>query len=243
MPAITKGTELLRPQDAGLSTRYFDSMSIAATGMLMPSIETGGWKECIVDLTITGSAVISYMESNDGVTWTGVNSTLNLATGAQGGTANASGKYSLPLAARFASVQVTSWTSGTVSMTALFNLEQTILFQQVNAQRIQLVTPAKTTLSTTAETAIIPASGAGFYNDIGWLLMTNTSATATSVDIRSATGGAIIASVALPAGATVFLDFVSVLLIQIAANTVWTAQLTTAVTDVRITAGASKNTM
>ena len=140
MPAITKGTELLRPQDAGLSTRYFDSMSIAATGMLMPSIETGGWKECIVDLTITGSAVISYMESNDGVTWTGVNSTLNLATGAQGGTANASGKYSLPLAARFASVQVTSWTSGTVSMTALFNLEQTILFQQVNAQRIQLVT-------------------------------------------------------------------------------------------------------
>jgi hypothetical protein len=243
MPAITKGTELLRPQDTGWTTRYFDSMSISSIGMLLPAIETGSWKECIVELTIAGSAIVSFMESNNGTSWTSVNSTLNLSTGSQGGTANTTGKYSVPLAAKFLSVQVTTWSSGAVSMSALFNLTQTILFQQINPQRNQLTTPSQVVLSTTTETAIIPASGSGFYNDIGWMLLTNTSATATHVDIRSTTGGAIITSVDLPASQTIHLHFDSVPLIQIAPNTVWTAQLSIAVTDVRITAGASKNTI
>lgn len=243
MAAILNGTELLRPQDTGWTTRYFDAMSISSIGMLMPAIETGSWKECIVELVIAGSAIVSFMESNNGTSWTSVNSTLNLSTGSQGGTANTTGKYSVPLAAKFFSVQVTTWSSGLVSMSALFNLEQTILFQQINPQRTQLTTPTRTVLTTTVETAIIPSSGAGFFNDIGWMLIANTSAIATIVDIRSATGGAIIASVMLLAGQTVSLNFESVPLIQIAANTVWTAQLSVAVTDVRITAGASKNTM
>ena len=243
MPAITTGQELLRPQDTNWSTRYFDSMTLSTTGFLFKPIETNSWKECIVDLTIANTATVSFVESNDYATWTPINSTLNLATGAQGGTVTGSGKFSVPLAARFFCVQVTAWTSGAVSCNTLFNVEQTILFNQVVTYRSQLTTQLQTILTTTTETTIIPASGAAIFNDIGWLLIANTSATGVSVDIRSATGGAVRATIAVPASTIQFMQFNAVPFIQSSPNNNWTAQLSAAVTDVRITVGAAKNTI
>ena len=243
MPAITTGKELQRVQDTNWSTRYFDSMTISMVGTLLPSIETGSWKECVVELNIAGAATVSFMESNNGSTWSSINSTLNLSTGAQGGTANASGKYSVPLAAKFFSVQVIAWSSGAVSLTALFNLTQTILFQQINPQRNQLTAQTQITLSTLIETTLMPASGTGFFNDISWICFSNTSATEAGVNIRSTTGGPVILEVEVPANDTVFLNFGGVSLMQPTANTVWTAQLDAAVTSINITAAASKNTI
>ena len=93
---------------------------------------------------------------------------------------------------------------------------------------------AMVTLTTTTETTIVGAIAATF-NDIDALILTNTSATGTRVDFRTVTAGTVVFSVWLPATTTLTID-VSSLLKQATVNTAWTAQLSVAVTDVRITA-------
>lgn len=96
----------------------------------------------------------------------------------------------------------------------------------------------KTTLSaSTAETTIITAGAAGVFNDLFGLILANSGATATKVDIRDATAGTIIASVYVPAGDTrgFMLPAGSGYAQTTAANN-WTAQCSASTTALEVTA-------
>ncbi len=99
---------------------------------------------------------------------------------------------------------------------------------------------ASVTLTTTTETTLLSAGGAGIFVDLSWVCITNTSATAVRVDFRPATAGTVGLSVLAPAGLNVMMPFVEVPFLQTTANNNWTVQLGAAVTDVRISAGSLK---
>jgi hypothetical protein len=92
------------------------------------------------------------------------------------------------------------------------------------------------TLTSTTETTIV-AAVASIFNDLRALLITNTSATGTRVDFRHVAAGTVVFSVWVPANTTLPITL-PVVARQATVNTAWTAQLGTAVTDVRITAFA-----
>jgi hypothetical protein len=92
------------------------------------------------------------------------------------------------------------------------------------------------TLTSTTETTIVAAVSA-IFNDLRALLITNTSATGTRVDFRHVAAGTVVFSVWVPANDTLTIPL-PVVARQATVNTAWTAQLGTAVTDVRITAFA-----
>lgn len=92
------------------------------------------------------------------------------------------------------------------------------------------------TLTATTETTIVAAVSA-IFNDLRALLITNTSATGTRVDFRHVAAGTVVFSVWVPATTTLPVTL-PVVARQATVNTAWTAQLGTAVTDVRITAFA-----
>jgi hypothetical protein len=105
---------------------------------------------------------------------------------------------------------------------------QVVIMDQVR----DLVNDQTTTISTTTETTVF-TQVASVFNDLVMLTVANTSATATRIDFRDTTGGSVRFSLYCPAGATI--GFVpKVPLKQATVNTNWTAQLGTAVTDVRI---------
>jgi hypothetical protein len=95
------------------------------------------------------------------------------------------------------------------------------------------------TLSTTAETTLVPAVAAVF-NDIYSITIANTSASAVMVDFRTVAAGAVVESVLVPASSTIQLN-PAVPYKQATVNTAWTAQLSAAVTDVRISARVVRN--
>jgi len=96
------------------------------------------------------------------------------------------------------------------------------------------------TLTTTSETTLLSAGGAGIFVDLSWVCIANTSATAVRVDFRPATAGTVGLSVMAPAGVNVLIPFTEVPFLQTTANNNWTVQLGAAVTDVRISAGSLK---
>lgn len=60
-----------------------------------------------------------------------------------------------------------------------------------------------TTITTsTAETTIVTAGGAGVFNDVYGLILTNTSGSACNVTIKDSTGGTTVTVIAVPAGET-----------------------------------------
>ena len=103
----------------------------------------------------------------------------------------------------------------------------------------QMTVRLSTTISTTTETIIL-SSVASVYQDITLMVITNTSATATRIDIRDSTGGAIVYSVNLAAFGGAVIPFQPPLT-QTSLNQNWTATLGTAVTDVRVLVTAVKN--
>lgn len=101
-----------------------------------------------------------------------------------------------------------------------------------------LITHNTITLSSTTETTLIGTGGAGVFRDLVLLVLSNTSSTAVRVDIRDSTAGTIRWSVMLAAdGGGAVIKF-PVPLTQATANNNWTAQLSGAVTDVRVNAVA-----
>lgn len=90
------------------------------------------------------------------------------------------------------------------------------------------------TLTNTTETTIVAAT-ASIFNDLRALIVTNTSATGVRVDFRTVAAGSVVFSVQVPAGDTRTIEL-PVVARQATVNTAWTAQLSAAVTDVRITA-------
>lgn len=107
------------------------------------------------------------------------------------------------------------------------------------APRDLLVTQT-TTISSGTETTIL-TSVASTFLDLVMLILCNTSATAVRVDIRDATAGTIRFAIYLPAGDTRGFSIPGVPIPQTTAANNWTAQLSGAVTDVRIYAFAMKD--
>ncbi len=99
-----------------------------------------------------------------------------------------------------------------------------------------LVSHNRLALTTTTETKLITAGGAGVFKDLTMLVLSNESATETRVDIRDATAGTIRLSMDLAAdGGGAVLRFDPPFTQAAAANN-WTAQLSGAVSTVYITA-------
>lgn len=96
------------------------------------------------------------------------------------------------------------------------------------------------TLTSTTETTLLSAGGSGVFHDLTKLLISNTSGTDVRVDFRDVTGGSVIFSVFAPAGQTVGVSAGDDPIPQTTANNNWTAQLSAAVTDVRIFVQAIK---
>lgn len=100
--------------------------------------------------------------------------------------------------------------------------------------RGDVVSPITVTLSTTTETTL-QAGTSGVFFDLASIVLSNTSSSAVRVDIRSATAGDVVMSFQVPAGDTRG-AVLSVPRNQATAGANWTAQLASAVTDVRISA-------
>lgn len=104
----------------------------------------------------------------------------------------------------------------------------------------ELLVKQTTTISNTTETTILTGAASTFH-DLVFLMITNTSSSATRVDIRDDTGGTVMFSVAIAANGGAVIPFpVAIPQTTLADN--WTAQLSGAVTDIRILAIAVKNT-
>lgn len=102
-----------------------------------------------------------------------------------------------------------------------------------------LITHNTITLTSTTETTLL-AQVASTFLDLIQIVAINTSATAVRVDIRDSTTGTIRFALYLPAGDTRGVVF-QIPIPQAATNTNWTAQLSAAVTDVRIFALAVRD--
>ncbi|MGH9970671.1 MAG: hypothetical protein ACREBG_23170, partial [Pyrinomonadaceae bacterium] len=89
------------------------------------------------------------------------------------------------------------------------------------------------TLTATTETTLIAAGAAGVFRDLTAVTLANTSATGVRVDVRDATAGTVRWSFWVPATQTVG-AVLRVPVTQTTAANNWTAQLSAAVTDVRI---------
>lgn len=98
-----------------------------------------------------------------------------------------------------------------------------------------------TIAASTSETTIVTAA-ASTFNDLVAVIISNTSALATRVDIRDTTGGTVLFSLYLPAGDTRGFSLPGSSIPQTSVNTNWTAQSSVSITDLRIFAIFEKNT-
>ncbi len=106
-----------------------------------------------------------------------------------------------------------------------------------------LVGTQTTTISaSTNETTIVSAGGAGIFNDLLLLVISNTSAsTSTRIDFRDATSGTILFSLqSVGGGAPVGFALGGVPIPQTTSANNWTAQCGTSTTDIRIYAVYAK---
>ena len=103
-----------------------------------------------------------------------------------------------------------------------------------------LISQNNITLTTTTETTLL-ASVASTFLDLTGVIISNTSGTAVRVDFRDATAGTVRFSIMVAAngGGGIFVPIRPVK--QTAVTNNWTAQLSAAVTDVRIFAQAEQN--
>jgi hypothetical protein len=91
--------------------------------------------------------------------------------------------------------------------------------------------------SSTAEATIVAAAAAGLFRDLCCLILTNISATASEVEIRDATGGAVVSSVWVPANSSVVVVFPSnANFPQAVAAGNWTAKTLTSIASLNVTA-------
>src|SRR5690349_8509478 len=99
-----------------------------------------------------------------------------------------------------------------------------------NPMRDMLGTQQTTVASSTAETTIVTAAGAGISADLYGLIVTNTSATYSKVTIKDSTAGTTRLVVSVPPQETRgFTVAANAALTQTAANNNWTATCGTSV--------------
>ncbi len=98
------------------------------------------------------------------------------------------------------------------------------------------ITHNRIVLTTGTETELIAAGGAGVLRDLAFLVIANNHATtAVHVDIRDALAGTIRMTIEVIAQSTVIVPIPEPLP-QAVANTAWTAEVSTSVSTIFITA-------
>lgn len=97
-----------------------------------------------------------------------------------------------------------------------------------------LVTHGTATLTSTTETSVIAAGGAGVFHDLTKIILSNSSSTATRVQVRDASAGTIRLEVALAANGGAVIDFGNVPMCMTTANNAWYATLSGAVTSIYV---------
>lgn len=110
----------------------------------------------------------------------------------------------------------------------------------VNSQMRDLVIKNMVTLTNTTETTVLATGGVGVFHDLTLLAITNTANQGIRIDIRDSTGGTIVFSINVAAGSSVVIPCTPSVP-QTTANNNWTAKLSGAATDVRVTMVAEKN--
>ncbi len=95
-------------------------------------------------------------------------------------------------------------------------------------------------LNSAVETTVLAAGAAGVFHDVTTILITNNSAVASLVEFRDATAGTVRIPVWVPANATVPVNPITYVTQATAANN-WTAQCSSATSDIRIFIQAVKN--
>jgi hypothetical protein len=112
----------------------------------------------------------------------------------------------------------------------------------VQGQVRQLVTTQYTAIaSTVTETTIVTAGGAGVFNDLSSLVITNATATAVSCTLKDSTAGTTRGVFDLAANGGIVINF-HVPMNQATAANNWTITLSVATVTVHITAIALQNT-
>lgn len=145
-----------------------------------------------------------------------------------GGTAAGSGVL---LGVQAATAIQTARTGGQIVLQASDKIGRYVTSQE---QIRDLVTMSPmVTLTSTTETTII-AAVAAIFNDARAYIITNTSSTGTRVDFRTVTAGSVVFSWYIPPFKSEAVA-IPLAMRQATVNTAWSAQLSVAVTDVRIT--------
>lgn len=94
--------------------------------------------------------------------------------------------------------------------------------------------------SSAAETTILTAGAAGVFHDLSEMIISNTSAIATQIDIKDATAGTTRFTVWVPANTTVPVNPITYITQATAANN-WTATCSSATSTVSLFIQAFKN--
>lgn len=103
-----------------------------------------------------------------------------------------------------------------------------------------LVGVQATTVTVNTETTIVTAGGAGVFNDLTSLTITNSSATAVAVTLRDSTAGTTRAIYAIAANGGITIPF-STPMPQATANANWTLQSSASVSSLYVSAVFAKN--
>lgn len=155
-------------------------------------------------------------------------------TAAQGATASGNPVFVGSVAK---TAQPTARTDGQMVAPVLDKLGRTVMVMGHIRDLVDLNAPV--TLSTTTETTVVAAI-ASVFNDVVEVNIDNTSATAVRVYFRTVAAGAVVRSVWVEGGKRESI-ILSVPWKQATVNTAWTAQLSAAVTDVRVSLGTIRN--
>lgn len=155
--------------------------------------------------------------------------TQSVGAAAQGATASGSPVFTGGVAK---TAQPTARTDGQI-VAPLFDKVGRMIVGSGSHIRDLRDTNAMVTITGTAETTIVSAV-ASTFNDLEAFFIANSSATGVRVDIRDTTGGTVRLSIWVPATTTY--TYTGPTLKQSTVNTNWTATVSSAVTDIRITA-------
>lgn len=223
--------------------KTIDGTTTTATWAIPGSLH-GGLKIQAGDITgLTYTFQVSY---DEGTTYLNVIATTSEGIGVSGGgTVTAiDGVACLFPAGGVTNVQVTR-TGGSGPIYLIEDRDCVEYIAAINRQSqgspAGRFTQNTTLTSTTTETTILSAAGAGVSTNLYALIIENTSATACEVTIREDTGGTIKTNIEVPATDTRgFWGPTSAGMTQGATNKPWTAQCGTSVASIKITAVYTK---
>lgn len=232
------GAAAVNIQDGGNSITVDGSVSITGT----PTVDTElPAAAALADAAAnpTAPAVGAFNMVWNGATWDRLPGSAASGAEVQGSVANAVADAGNPVGVG-AQARTTNPTAVTDGQRVTLKADKLGRAVVAVGQVRDLITQNTITLTTTTETTLI-AAVAAVFNDLCSLILTNTSATGVRVDIRDATAGTVRFSVFLAANGGGAVINPTRPYKQTAVNNNWTAQLSAAVTDVRIFAQVEQN--